>query len=136
MTYYTKLNEDLKFGLESEENNFEKFKDFLNCPELKKTARNHPFDFESDNHLVELKTRKCLSTTYKDTMMPVSKLNYCKDKGKDVYFCFQFTDGLYYWKHNDDEEKKCRFGRGGRFDRSRAEVKDYFFIPTDLLIPV
>ena len=44
-TYISKLNSDLSFGLESEINNFEKFKIFLNCPELKQTKKADIFDY-------------------------------------------------------------------------------------------
>jgi hypothetical protein len=132
-TYISKLNNDLSFGLESEINNFEKFKIFLNCPELQQTKKADIFDYESDEYLVELKSRKCLSTTYKDTMVGVNKLKYCKEEGKETYFCFQFQDGLFYWKYCSEDENKLRFGKGGRCDRQRYEIKDYFYIPTALL---
>jgi len=66
-------------------------------------------------------------------MIGINKLNYCKDKGKETYFCFQFQDGLFYWKYCLEDETKLRFGRGGRWDRSRIEIKDYFYIPYELL---
>jgi len=132
-TYITKLNSDLSFGLESEINNFEKFKIFLNCPELQQTKKSDIFDYESDEYLVELKSRKCLSTTYKDTMVGVNKLKYCKEKGKETYFCFQFQDGLFYWKYSVEEENKLRFAKGGRVDRGRIETNNYFYIPYELL---
>jgi len=54
--YISKLNNDLSFGLQSEENNFNIFKEFLNCPDLEQTKRGAIFDFESSQYLIELKT--------------------------------------------------------------------------------
>ena len=107
--YISRLNNDLSFGLQSEENNFNIFKEFLNCRDLQQTKKGAIFDYESSEYLVELKTRKCLSTTYGDTMIGINKLNYCKDKGKETYFCFQFQDGLFYWKYALEDESKLRF---------------------------
>ena len=134
--YSAKLKQDLQFGLQMEINNFDKFKSFLNCPDLKQTKQNHIFDYESDDHLVELKTRRCCSTTYKDTMIPLNKIDHCKTTTKEVFFFFHFTDGLFYWKYTDDDFKKCRLAKGGRVDRSRLEIKPYCYIPYDLLTPL
>ena len=131
--YINRLAEDIAFGVESEKDNYEIIKEFVCCPELQRNKRNDIFDFESENILVELKTRKCLSNKYKDSMVGVNKLNYAKQKGKETYFFFSFEDGLFYWKYNLEEESKLRFGRGGRFDRGRVEQNNYFFIPIDLL---
>lgn len=131
-----KLKEDLIFGEEKENSNLDVFRNFLNCPELQKTRKNAVFDYESEKYLVELKTRRCLSTTYKDTMFGLNKLNFCKDKGKETYFCFQFNDGLFYWKYCLEDEPKLRLGRGGRFDRSRIEVNDYVYVPLELLTKI
>ena len=134
--YISLLNKDLSFGIQSESDNYEIIKGVVNCPTLEKTKRGCIFDFESENILVELKTRKCISTKYKDTMIGLNKLNYSKSKGKDTYFFFKFDDGLFYWKYNTQEEGRLRFGRGGRYDRGRVEENNYFYIPTDLLTKI
>ena len=126
-----KRQEDLKLGLSSEVNNFEIFKSFLNDPELKRTKPFDIFDYESDKNLIELKTRRCKSDTYADTMIPMNKINFCKTTNKTVYFFFQFIDGLFYWKYNDFE--KLRIGNGGRCDRGINEFKTYCYIPVQLL---
>ena len=130
--YREKYQQDVHFGLEMETSIFEKLKTFLDCNLMQK-KRYDLFDYESDTHLVELKTRRCCSTTYKDTMIPLNKIEYCKMTTKDVFFFFQFTDGLFYWKYSNDDFEKCRFDKGGRVDRSRIEIKPYCFIPYDLL---
>ena len=133
MSYREKFQEDAKFGFQMEKDIFETLKSFLKC-DLKQKKRYDIFDYESETHLVELKTRRCNSTTYKDTMMPMNKINYCKTTEKDVYFFFQFNDGLFYWKYSNDDLEKLRFDKGGRVDRSRIEIKQYCFIPYDLLV--
>ena len=130
--YREKYQQDVHFGLEMKTTIFEKLKTFLNCNLMQKN-RYDLFDYESDTHLVELKTRRCCSTTYKDTMIPLNKIEYCKTTAKDVFFFFHFTDGLFYWKYSDHDFEKCRFDKGGRVDRSRIEIKPYCFIPYHLL---
>ena len=131
--YFNKLNEDRKFGKESEDKNLEIFRTFFNDENLKKTKWQSIMDFESDRCCIELKTRRCEYNKYKDSMIPASKIRYCDGKNKEFYFCFNFQDGLYYWKYDLNEIDKLRYGRGGRFDRSRIEINDYAFIPIDIM---
>ena len=135
MTYREKYQQDVKFGFEMEKENFERLKSFLNC-DLKQNKRYDIFDYESENHLIELKTRRCNSTTYKDTMIPINKIDFCKTTEKDAYYFFQFNDGLFYWKYSNDDLEKLRFDKGGRVDRSRIEIKQYCYIPYELLVPI
>ena len=125
---------DYKFGI-AQENYLlpilkEKFGETLSKTENKYCS----FDFENNSCLIELKSRRCKSDTYPTTMIGANKLNKAKETTKDVYFCFNYTDGLYFHKY--DETINYKIKRGGRFDRGRPEVNNYAYIPISQLTKV
>ena len=130
--YLEKLQLDRKFGFGSENSNIEILRTFLGCPDLKQNSQFDLFDYESDEYLIELKTRRCKSNTYSDTMIPKNKIDFCKTANKTIYFFFQFVDGLYYWKY--DKLTNLRLDNGGRSDRGHDEIKKYYYIPCNYLI--
>ena len=90
------------------------------------------FDYIGDNKYVELKTRTFENTKYPDTMIGLNKIKYAQDNSdKEFYFVFAFTNGLYYWKYNADD--KLNYRKGGRVDRGYKEIKEYVYIPINLL---
>ena len=127
--YLEKLQDDRKFGFGSENANLETFKAFLGCPDLKQNPQFDLFDYESDDYLIDLKTRRCKSTTYPDTMIPINKIDFCKTSSKKIYFFFKFIDGLFYWQFRADQLALLRFDFGGRQDRAKYEIKQYCYIP-------
>ena len=125
---------DYKFGITQEN---------ILLPLLKKTFENSlektknkycRYDFEGDSILIELKSRRCQSNTYPTTMIGNNKLQMAKKQSKDVYFCFGFTDGLFYHKFENDNEYHIE--KGGRYDRGKAEINDYVYIPISQLTKV
>ena len=128
------ISTDYNFGIKSEMNNFDIFKEYFGDESLiQSKSKTALFDYESDKMSIELKTRRVTYSAYKDTMVGRNKMDYCDGKDKDFYFCFSFLDGLYYWKYNKEELHKIRFNRGGRSDRGRYEMNDYAFIPIEML---
>lgn len=127
-TFFT----EYAFGVKSELDCFDAIKNFIDCDLKRSEKRGATFDFYSDNSLVELKTRKNNYRTYPTTMVGYNKIEYAnKFPEKNIYFVFKFLDGLYYYKYNKDD--KLDFGLGGRRDRGRDEIKDYCYIPIELL---
>lgn len=117
---------DLKFGF----NNEDKFLDYINTDNEYKWEKfknkSAPFDFYNNTSFAELKSRRCDSRQYEDTMVGLNKLKICETfPNKNYIFYFLFTDGLYKWDYNFDEYKTRD---GGRWDRGRREVKPYGFI--------
>ena len=105
--------------------------------ELKPTKNYFVFDYEAPNMYIELKSRRNQKDRYDTTLVGKNKIDYAETCGKDVYFIFSFTDGLYYWKYNkSDIGDKITFDKGGRFDRGRVEVKMYAYISVDILLPI
>jgi hypothetical protein len=104
---------------------------------LTPTERYFVFDYISATTYIELKTRRTPKAQFPTTLIGKNKIDYADTCGKDVYFVFNFSDKLCYWKYDrNDIGDKVKFGRGGRFDRGRPEVKDYAYISTDLLIDI
>jgi hypothetical protein len=96
------------------------------------TNKFEKFDFIGDNKYIELKTRTVEKDKYPDTMIGLNKIEYARlNSDKEFYFVFAFTDGLYYWKYNTDDQLNYR--SGGRFDRGCKEIKQYAYIPINLL---
>jgi hypothetical protein len=51
----------------------------------------------------------------------------------ECHFYFRFSDGVFYWRFNEEELKTFEKGRGGRSDREGIEESDYFYIPINNL---
>jgi hypothetical protein len=129
---YTK---DIEFGKEKEENIFARLKETIDKDLLHTSSRYNPFDFESENTYVELKSRRIAKDKFNSTMIGANKIELAEKTEKDVFFVFSYTDGDYYWKYNKDAvvDKKITFKIGGRYDRGKAEEKLYAYINTSLL---
>jgi len=133
MAVAEKFRSDFKFGREQEKNYLPLFREKF-CDKLKPTKRNFVFDFESENCYVELKSRKSEIGLYPTAMLGKNKLDFAETCDKPVYFCFSFTDGIYYWKFDKEEiGKNIAIRKGGRCDRGKPEWKDYAFINTSIL---
>ena len=64
-------------------------------------------------------------------MIGYNKIKKALELNEDVYFIFNFTDGIYYYKFDRDKELEIK--QAGRRDRGRPEIKDYYFIPIEIL---
>ena len=93
------------------------------------------FDLRDDKTkiMAEVKKRNNTKDKYPTTMVGENKFLKAKeyyDKGYDVLFCFEFTDGIYYYEYCDE---KLEVKLGGRRDRDRPEFKNYVYIPVNKL---
>lgn len=119
------MNQDHRLGFASEEQLCENIRRHFG-EDLQATTRWCPFDYESPTTVAELKTRRCASTQYPDTMVSHSKIKKIPP-GKRCLLLFQFTDGLFY--HEYDPIIPYRIASGGRFDRGRPELSEYLYVP-------
>ena len=109
-------------------------KKYFNDDTIIRTNKYDNFDYTNNNNiLIELKTRTNTKDKYEDTMINIAKVNKCKklSKTNEIYFMFKFTDGVYYWKYNNEDKLTQR--KGGRLDRNNKEIKDHFYINVSLL---
>lgn len=129
---------DLEFGEKSEKLNINILSNFFNCNLVNTEGNRNPFDFvdEEKKVFIELKSRRNTKDKYADTMVGTNKINtgfkHINNEYK-VYFCFQFTDGLYYYQLDEKTYKKTWERAGGRRDRGRFEINQYSYIPTNIL---
>jgi hypothetical protein len=132
--YNEELKKDLKFGKQKEDENLELIRSAIDV-NLQKSLNNfYVIDFTSKDCYIELKSRRCSKTTYPDTMIGLNKLEFAKKSEKPTYFCFSFTDGLYCWKYDEDEEADAiSYREGGRNDRGKDETKPYAYIKCEYL---
>jgi hypothetical protein len=108
---------------------------FFDDPELEQSEGAFAaFDFVSPRHRIELKTRNCFVHTYRDLMINANKIAEARKYSHlyDYIFVFKFVDGsVYYWKFDARVELERRLG--GRTDRGINEIREYYFIPNDIL---
>ena len=138
-----KKQRDLKFGAKNEDIVLDTLRTHFDC-RLKKTKNcNDIFDYcyckKGRSIKIELKTRRNAKDQYPTTMVGHNKVIGGKklmEEGYEIYFVFKFTDGLYYYQLNENSDDECTVSKGGRRDRGRIEMKDYYFIPVELLLPI
>jgi hypothetical protein len=122
---------DLTFGLSEEV----KIKNILEekFGELIQLDKYNPFDFENDNYLIELKSRRNAHNKYDTTMVNYSKLQKTNDTEKTRLIVFNYTDGIYIWIVESDQ---FTLGRGGRNDRGISEYHTMAYIDIENLKPL
>jgi hypothetical protein len=98
----SKKLQDLKFGLEKENDTYDKIKNYLNCGDLNKSSKYGIIDFYNDTHYIELKSRRNKYNTFDTTIIGKNKIDFFKKLKKECYIIINFTDGLYYIKYNED----------------------------------
>ena len=115
---------DMKFGLTEED----KAKPILEKKygELTKLSKYAPFDFENDEFLIEMKSRRIKHDTYNTLMINYSKIKKIVNDDKKVVFIFNCLDGYYYWDYNPENE--FTIGTGGRCDRGCNEYYEMAYI--------
>ena len=127
-----KHKEDLKFGLDAENIVEEELKKYFKGVKKKK-VKNDPFDYDIDNGVIELKSRRINHDKYETLFFGKNKYDkgLCyQSEGMRVYYVFNCLDGIYYWEQREDE---CFHKKGGRFDRGRPEVQLLTNVPTEYL---
>ena len=87
--------------------------------ELNVLDKYNPFDYENDEYLIELKSRRIPHNKYDTAMVNYSKLLRTSNTRKKRVIIFNYSDGLFYWYVNSDD---YNIGKGGRNDRGVEEV--------------
>ena len=125
---------DLSYGLQKEKEVYEVLVKYY--PNLEATPIYCYWDYENDDYIIELKSRRCKKAHYPDTMIPLKKVKAMLRNKKKSISVFNFTDGLYYYPLTEESIKCCRQSKGGRLDRGSYEIEYYLYIPIDKLIEV
>lgn len=127
---------DKKFGDKGEEYAIDILERYFEI-NLTKTPDNHVMDFFSDdNTYFEVKSRNNTYNKYDTTMIGYNKVQYANKLNRAVYFVFNFTDGIYYYKYDISKLNELEIKIGGRCDRGSYEYKKYAYISIDKLIKI
>jgi hypothetical protein len=125
---------DIKEGLEKEKIIKPVLEKYFNIA-LEEQSKFSLFDFVGSNIYIELKSRNNKKLKYPTTMVGYNKVKEgfkLIEQGKEIYFVFNFTDTLSYYKL-DDTFSIDWVKLGGRQDRGFNEQNNYVFIPVDKL---
>lgn len=100
------LQKDLSFGLNSEQTTKPMIEKWIGGS-LNKLDDLNFFDFEVENKkiLIELKTRRINHNQYRTALIGKNKIMYANDKmkeGYELYFVYNYKDGLFYVKFNEN----------------------------------
>ena len=124
---------DMTFGFGEED----KIQPFLEekFGKLTKLCKYHPFDFENDEYIIEVKSRRIPHNKYKTLMFNYSKLEKLEvmDTEKKAIFVFNCDDGVYCWEYDSTE---FFVGRGGRCDRGCNEYSQMAYVGVEKLFPL
>ena len=129
----SKKIQDLKFGLEKENENYEIIKNFFNCGELNKTSKYGIIDFYNDTHYIELKSRRINYTDYNTSIIGKNKIDYFKKLKKECYIIINYLDGLYYIKYDDNIFNNFDIKNEVIIRDNKKENKINYHIPINLL---
>jgi hypothetical protein len=130
MDYKNKLNQDLKFGLLSEEAAHETLEGVFGKLNKSKDNPNmgdfYEFDKYNDNYFLEMKTRKINHNQYDTLFFGENKFIEAKRLLKEnpnlrIFYLWKCYDGIYGWEHGSSEFRVCK---RGRWDRGKREIDD------------
>jgi hypothetical protein len=130
----SKFITDYHFGIQNEIKILPIIKEYFKDDSIIRLDKNNIFDYKGDNKFIELKSRNNEYNKYPTTMIGYNKILKSLELKEDVFYLFNFIDGLYYWKFN--KNYKINIQRGGRSDRGKAEYSNYAFIPIELLTKI
>lgn len=117
------LQKDLTFGLNSEDTTKPMIEKWIGGS-INKLDQLNLFDFEVENKkiLIELKTRRIKHNKYNTALIGKNKIIYANQKlkeGYELYFVYNYTDGLFYVKFNENMLNYKSFYLK-RWDRNRG----------------
>ena len=133
--------QDYNYGINSENQIIQQLSEHFHCNLKMIEYKYSLFDFEGENILIELKTRKCTKEFYQSTMIGCNKLIDANEKIKSlpnlkIYYVFRFTDCLTYWEYSLEKMNQLPIRKGGRNDRNKKEEGLYFYIDIKDLINI
>ena len=127
------FKKDYTFGIQKEIELLPKLKTFFNDDSIIQLDKKNIFDFKGNNKYIELKSRNCNYDKYPKTMIGYNKIKKASEINEDVYYIFNFIDGIYYFKYDKLINFEIKENYISRRDRGRNEINDYAFIPIEIL---
>jgi hypothetical protein len=130
---FGKRNQTLKDSIESEYKNgvnietnlFPIIQSYFHTSSLEKLSVYHPFDFKSSTCYFEIKSRRTKLNDYENTIIGLNKIQFAETNykvGLKFYFIFHFSDGIYYYKYEQNDINILKQVRITRKDRQQYQV--------------
>jgi hypothetical protein len=136
---------DKQFGSANERQCLPIFSQFFNTTLHKTVDDFDPLDYcdVPKTTFIELKSRRIKHNDYETCLIGANKVAKCEENlranpNTKHYFCYSYTDGLYYIEYNPEQFsnfKRNMYQRGERSDIN-DNPKETIFIPTTLLQPI
>ena len=109
---------------------FNIIKKYFNLDNLIMTSQYHRFDYEDENTLIELKTRKIRHNIFPTLMFCNDKILYGIKQNKKMIFIFEYSDITLYIKYDKELFKDFVIKYiNNRNDRGASEFINAIFIP-------
>lgn len=125
------LKIDIQFGKAKEKEILQKLKDYFKDDLELINKKYSTYDYKGSNNIYELKSRRCYYNSYPTTLIATDKI---KD---NIIFIFNFIDGIYYIKYEEDKFNNYETKLFKRIDRGNIDKeKDYLYIPINDLIKI
>ena len=132
----TQKIQDIEFGTDNEQRLLNTIQTFFNDDTIIKiTTKYSPFDYMGNNCLIELKSRRCNSSTYPTTIIGINKFNQIDPNIKYILI-FSFTDIVLYIEYEEELFNTFSIKTVSRRDRGRVESAKYYHIPIKNLKPI
>jgi len=120
--YNEAINKEIKF--------LPIIKNYFKLENLKMTSQYHRFDYENEDTLIELKTRKIRHNIFPTLMFSNDKIKYGLLQNKKMIFIFEYSDITLYIKYDKELFKKYVVKYiNNRSDRGIMEYMNTIFIP-------
>ena len=132
----TQKIQDIEFGTDNEQRLLNTIQTFFNDDTIIKiTTKYSPFDYMGNNCLIELKSRRCNSSTYPTTIIGINKFNQIDPNIKYILI-FSFTDIVLYIDYDEELFNTFSIKTVSGRDRGRIESAKYYHIPIKNLKPI
>jgi hypothetical protein len=120
--YNEAINKEIKF--------LPIIKNYFKLDNLIMTSQYHRFDYEDENTLIELKTRKIRHNIFPTLMFSNDKIKYGLLQNKKMIFIFEYSDITLYIKYDKELFKNYVVKYiNNRSDRGIMEYMNAIFIP-------
>ena len=132
----TQKIQDIEFGTNNEQKLLNTIQTFFNDDTIIKIETKYSaFDYIGNNCLIELKSRRCNSSTYPTTIIGINKFNQIDPNIKYILI-FSFTDIVLYIDYDEELFNTFSIKTVSRRDRGRIESAKYYHIPIKNLKPI
>jgi hypothetical protein len=127
----TIIENDYQYGRQKECEILNKMNEYFHDNITQTEARYDAKDYVGDKYRYEVKSRRINYNQYPTTIIPTDKVM------DNIYFLFNFIDGLYYIRYNKEVFSKFKIDYFHRRDGGQNNKnKLYFYIPINELTQI